>query len=117
MTSGALYFHSPGATSVTARLLLSGGLFIKGRVKPRALALGIKAASLRLTGTYVLGYTPYIDTPPEPRLPRWTITRSPPMMDEVPPLAAVPRRSSSSELVWALDRSVYDRAAEKETGC
>ena len=58
-----------------------------------------------------------MDTPPEPRWPRWTITISPAMMDEVPLLAAAPRRSSSSELVWALEQSVHARAAEKETGC
>ena len=41
--------------------------FIKGRVKPLPSGMGIEAASLRLTRTYVLCYTPYMDTPPEPR--------------------------------------------------
>jgi hypothetical protein len=105
--------------SFTLFQLARAGLktLIKGRVKPLALAMGIEAASLRLTRTYVLGYTPYMDTPSEHTLPRWTSTVSPALMDEFRHLPAAHRRSNSSELVWALEQSGQARAAEKETGC
>ena len=50
-------------------------------------------------------------------LPRWTITVLPALIDEFRPLAAAPRRSRSSELVWALEQYMHARAAEKETEC
>ncbi|HEY7350622.1 MAG TPA: hypothetical protein VH599_20095 [Ktedonobacterales bacterium] len=49
----------------------------------------------------------------EPKLPRWTITISPALIDEFRTLAAEHKRSLNSELVWALEQ--YAKA-ERRTG-
>lgn len=49
----------------------------------------------------------------EPKLPRWTITVSPALIDEFRHLASEHRRSLNSELVWALEQYVR---AEKRKG-
>jgi hypothetical protein len=48
-----------------------------------------------------------------PKLPRWTITVAPALIDEFRTLAAEHRRSLNSELVWALEQYVR---AEKRKG-
>jgi hypothetical protein len=62
---------------------------IEGRVKPRASALGIEAASVRLTGTYVLCYTWFMDAPPDHQRPCCTSSVSVALLDEFHPLAAI----------------------------
>ena len=47
-----------------------------------------------------------MDMPSEHKLPRWTITVSPTLIDEFRHLAAAHRRSLNSELVWALEQYV-----------
>jgi hypothetical protein len=45
-----------------------------------------------------------MDKAPEPKLPRWTITVSPALIDEFRHLASEHKRSLNSELVWALEQ-------------
>jgi hypothetical protein len=54
-----------------------------------------------------------MDKAPEHKLPRWTMTVSPAVIDEFRALAAQHRRSLNSELVWALEQYVR---AEKRKG-
>lgn len=44
--------------------------------------------------------------PSEQKLPRWTITVSPALIDTFRTLASEHRRSLNSELVWALEQYV-----------
>ncbi|HEX6779181.1 MAG TPA: hypothetical protein VF099_13315 [Ktedonobacterales bacterium] len=53
-----------------------------------------------------------MDKAPEHKLPRWTITVSPALIDEFRTLAAEHRRSLNSELVWALEQ--YVRAEQRK---
>ena len=50
--------------------------------------------------------------PTGPKLPRWTITVSPALIDEFRALAAEHKRSLNSELVWALEQ--YAKAERRK---
>ncbi|HLW03122.1 MAG TPA: hypothetical protein VKT82_31030 [Ktedonobacterales bacterium] len=48
----------------------------------------------------------------KPKLPRWTITVSPALIDEFRGLASEHKRSLNSELVWALEQ--YAKAERRK---
>jgi hypothetical protein len=50
----------------------------------------------------------------EPKLPRWTITISPTLIDEFRPLASEHKRSLHSELVWALEQSAKQERRKRK---
>jgi hypothetical protein len=55
-----------------------------------------------------------MDKPSEPKLPRWTITVSPALLDEFRHLASEHKRSLTSELVWALEQSAKQEKRKRK---
>src|SRR5690242_3872241 len=78
--------------------------FIKGRVKPRASALRIEAALLRLIHWYHKWYHTGMNDTTERKSQRWMLYLPPALLEQFRTLAAEHRRSLNSEMVWALEQ-------------